>query len=91
MEEKIMEERKVDRDFETEVLTRLARIETKLDDYDNIRQKAEEARAKAYQNERRINEIDDKQKWLERTTIGAIITGIISIIFIFIKLGLGIN
>lgn len=81
----------MDKDFETEVLTRLARIETKLDDYDNIRQKAEEARAKAYQNERRINEIDDKQKWLERTTIGAIITGIISIIFIFIKLGLGIN
>ena len=81
----------MDKDYETEVLTRLARIETKLDDYDNIRQKAEEARAKAYQNERRINEIDDKQKWLERTTIGAIITGIISIIFIFIKLGLGIN
>lgn len=81
----------MDKDFETEVLTRLARIETKLDDYDNIRQKAEEARAKAYQNERRINEIDDKQKWLERTTIGAIITGIISIIFIFIKLGLGIE
>ena len=81
----------MDKDSETEVLTRLARIETKLDDYDNIRQKAEEARAKAYQNERRINEIDDKQKWLERTTIGAIITGIISIIFIFIKLGLGIN
>lgn len=81
----------MDKDFETEVLTRLARIETKLDDYDNIRQKAEEARAKAYQNERRINEIDDKQKWLERTTIGAIITGIISIIFIIIKLGLGIE
>jgi len=81
----------MDKDFETEVLTRLARIETKLDDYDNIRQKAEEARAKAYQNERRINEIDDKQKWLERTTIGAIITGIISIIFIFVKLGLGIE
>lgn len=81
----------MDKDFETEVLTRLARIETKLDDYDNVRQKTEESRAKAYQNERRINEIDDKQKWLERTTIGAIITGIISIVFIFIKLGLGIN
>ena len=81
----------MDKDFETEVLTRLARIETKLDDYDNIRQKAEESRAKAYQNERRINEIDDKQKWLERTTIGAIITGIISIIFILVKLGLNIE
>lgn len=81
----------MDKDFETEVLTRLARIETKLDDYDNIRQKAEEARAKAYQNERRINETEDKQKWLERTTIGAIIVGAVNLIFIFIKLGLGIN
>lgn len=81
----------MDKDFETEVLTRLARIETKLDDYDNIKTKAEEARAKAYSNERRLIEIEDKTKWLSRTITGAIITGIISIIVIFIKLGLGIK
>lgn len=81
----------MEKDFETEVLTRLARIETKLDDYDNIRTKAEEARAKAYSNERRINEIEEKTKWLARTITGAIITGVVSIIVIFIKLGLGIN
>lgn len=80
----------MDRDFETEVLTRLARIETKLDDYDNLKAKTEEARAKAYSNERRINEIEDKTKWLERTITGAIITGIISIIVIFVKLGMGV-
>ena len=80
-----------DKDFETEVLTRLARIETKLDDYDNIKTKAEEARAKSYQNERRINEIEDKQKWLSKTILGAIITGIVSIGLIFLKIGLGVK
>ena len=81
----------MDKDFETEVLTRLARIETKLDDYDKIRTKSEEARAKAYDNERRIREIEDKMKWLSRTIIGAILTGGVSIVLIFLKLGLGIN
>lgn len=81
----------MDKDFETEVLTRLARIETKLDDYDSLKNKVEETRAKAYSNERRIADVEDKSKWLERTIIGAIITGTISIVFIFIKLSLGIN
>lgn len=81
----------MDKDFETEVLTRLARIETKLDDYDNLKNKVEETRAKAFSNERRITEVEDKSKWLERTIIGAIITGTISIVFIFIKLSLGVN
>lgn len=81
----------MDKDFETEVLTRLARIETKLDDYDNLKNKVEETRAKAFSNERRITDVEDKSKWLERTIIGAIITGTISIVFIFIKLSLGIN
>ena len=81
----------MDREFEKEVLERLTRIETKLDDYDSIRTKAEEARAKAYANERRINNIEEKQQWLSRTTLGAIIAGAIGILFIIIKIGLGIN
>ena len=81
----------MDKDFETEVLTRLARIETKLDDYDNLKNKVEETKAKTMSNERRINDIEDKLKWLERTIFGTIITGSIGIIFIIIKLGIGIN
>lgn len=77
--------------IETEVLTRLARIETKLEDYDNIKTKAEEARAKAYINERRINEIEEKQKWLSRTIWGAVITGLVAIVMAFFKLGIGID
>lgn len=80
-----------DKGFETEVLTRLARIETKLDDYDSLKTKSEETRAKAYSNERRINEIEDKTKWIERTIVGSIITGTIAIVLIFLKIGLGIN
>lgn len=81
----------MDKDFETEVLTRLARIETKLDDYDNLKNKVEETRAKAYSNERRIIEMEDEQKWLKHTIVGAIITNAVAIIFIFIKFGLGMN
>ena len=81
----------MDKDFETEVLTRLARLETKVDDYNGIKNKVEETRAKAFSNERRIGEIEDKIKWLTRTITGEVIGGIILIIFIFIKLGLGIN
>lgn len=81
----------MEKDFETEVLTRLARIETKLDDYENTKTKAEEARAKAYTNERRIDEIEDKTKWLQRTITGALITGAIGVLFVFFKIGLGVN
>lgn len=78
-------------EFEKEILERLIRIETKLDDYDSTKTKVEEARSKAYSNERRINEIEDKQKWLERTVVGTVIAGIIAIVFIVVKMGLGLE
>ena len=71
--------------FETEVLSRLAVIESKLDDYNNIKAKGEEAHSLSKQNEKDIAEINDKIKWLSRTIAGAIIAGIIGIIFTFIK------
>lgn len=76
--------------FQTEVLTRLARIETKLDDYDNIKSKTEDASAKSNSNEIRIAKLEDKLQWLSRTIAGALITGAIAILFIFVKLGMGI-
>lgn len=80
----------MEKEFEKEILERLIRIETKLDDYDSTKTKVEEARNKAYSNERRINEIEDKLKWLSRTIAGACITGILAIVFIFLKMGLNI-
>ena len=76
--------------FQTEVLTRLTRIETKLDDYDNIKIKTDEASTKTIQNEKRIQELEDRQKWLSRTIVGAFITGGIAILFLFVRLGMGI-
>lgn len=80
----------MEQQFEKEILERLIRIETKLDDYDSTKTKVEEARAKAYSNERRISEIEDKIKWISRTIIGAVLMGIVSIGLIFTRLGLGI-
>lgn len=77
--------------FEREVLDRLIKIETKLDDYGNMREKTEEAYTLSKENEKDIDEINDKIKWLSRTTAGAIIAGIVGLLFVLIKLGMGLK
>ena len=76
--------------FETEVLTRLAVIESKLDDYKDIKDKVDKAYSISLDNEKEINELKDKNRWLSRTLIGAILTAIVSIVFIYLKIGLGL-
>ena len=65
--------------FETEVLTRLAVIESKLDDYKAIKEKAEASYMISASNKEEIDKMKDNNKWLFRTTVGAIITGLIGI------------
>lgn len=77
--------------FETEVLTRLAVIESKLDGYKEMKKITYDNEARTTKNEEDIKEIQDKLTWLSRTTIGAIISGVIGIVIIFIKIGLGVN
>ena len=67
-----------------EVLERLARIETKLDNYELLREKADKAYSMALHNEETIKEIKSNNKWawgfmltLAVTIIGYIITKII--------------
>ena len=79
------------KNFETEVLTRLTIIETKLDDYNRIKEKTDEAYSLYKENEKEIIEIKDKIKWISRTIVGAIITGIIAIVFLLIQMGAGIK
>ena len=79
------------KEFEREVLERLTKIETKLDDYTNIKQKTEEAYTKSKENAKDIEEIQDKIKWLSRTITGALITGIIGIVIVLIKMGIGLK
>lgn len=78
----------MEKDFEREVLERLAKIETKLDDYGRTRDKVDKAYSQSNENKKDIEEIQDKLKWLSRTTIGAILTGLISLLFAFIKMNI---
>lgn len=77
--------------FETEVLTRLAVIESKLDDYKEIKNKSDIAYNLAIDNQKNIEDLKEKNKWLSRTLLAAIIAAIVGIIFIYIQIGLGIK
>ena len=71
--------------FEIEVLTRLTRIETMLDDFKEVDTKSTEAYNLSISNKRRLDKIEDNNRWLFRTSVGAVITGLIGIILNFIK------
>lgn len=81
----------MEKTFETEVLTRLAVIEAKIDDYKTVKQKTDEANDLAHHNKERIDKIEDNNRWLFRTSVGALITSAIGLAFIFIKLGIGVS
>ena len=79
----------MEKDFETEVLTRLTKIETKLDDYKSVKSKSDEAFIISKDNQKRLDKIEDNNKWLFRTSIAAIITSAIGILVIIFKNGAG--
>lgn len=81
----------MEKTFETEVLTRLAVIESKLDGYQNIKEKAEESYTISKQNKEDIKDMQDNNKWLWRTAVGSIITSTIGLVFLFIKTGVGVG
>lgn len=85
-------------DFKIEVLTQLAVINSKLDGYNEIKAMASDSDKRSRQNEQDINEIkkdleniQDNNRWAFRTSIGAIITSAIGLIFLFIKTGMGVG
>lgn len=80
----------MEKGFEREVLERLAKIETKIDDYTSIKDKTEEAHTLSRENRKDIDEINDKLKWITRTIAGTIISGLIGILILFLKLGMGL-
>lgn len=81
----------MEKTFETEVLTRLAVIEAKIDDYKSVKEKTDEAHDLSMHNKERIEKLEDNNKWIFRTAIGAIITSTISLVFLLIKSGIGIK
>jgi predicted DNA repair protein MutK len=76
----------MEKEFEREVLDRLKTIEVKIDDYNKIRDIAEEAHVKSNQNEKDIKEIQDKITWITRTIAGTIIGIVIGAIVFVLKM-----
>ena len=70
---------------QTEIITKLTIIETKIDDYKEVKGRVDTALNKSTQNEKDINEINDKLKWISRAIIGAIISCLVALLFAFIK------
>lgn len=81
--EKVNRRKKREKSFERDVLDRLTIIETKIDDYSRIKDKSENADVRSIQNEKDINEIKDKIKWLSRT-IGVAIIGLLVEVVVFV-------
>ena len=78
-------------DFKVEVLTQLAVINSKLDGYPETKKLAMEANTRSIQNQKDIEETKDRNKWLLRTSVGAVITALITLGITFVKLGLGVK
>lgn len=68
------------RKFEIEVLTRLTKIETMLEDFKGVETKATNAYNQSLNNKIRLDKLEDSNRWLFRTAIGAVITGLIGIV-----------
>lgn len=71
--------------FEIEVLQRLTKIETMLEDFKGVENKSIEAYNLSMSNKQRIDKIEDNNKWLFRTTVGAVVTGVIGIVLNFFR------
>lgn len=81
----------MEQSFETEVLTRLAVIESKLDGYKEIKKVAYDTESRSKQNEQDIRDMQEENKWLRHAIVGEGIGLIFAIIAIIIKIGLGMN
>ena len=78
---------KLEKNFETEVLTRLAVIESKLDGYKELKSVSYEANNRSKQNEQDIIDIKENNKWLKRT----VVSEVIGLIFLAISILIGLK
>lgn len=76
-----------DNSFEREVLDRLIKIEAKLESWDNSKKQIYDnqreiihLQEQADQQQRDIDELRDRNRWLGRTTAGAAISAVVSAI-----------
>mgnify|MGYP005775982495 CR=1 FL=1 len=77
----------MEKNFETEVLTRLAVIESKLDNYRELKTVAYNADTRSKENRAEIEEMKENSKWIKRTIIGEVI----GLAFLAIALFIGLK
>ena len=68
-----------------EIITKLSVIETKIDDYKEVKDKCDTAFHTSEQNKRDIEILNNKITWVIRSILGALISGIIAFIFTLLK------
>lgn len=75
-------------DLDNEMLQRITRVETKVDNMDKkldhaiaANETAVEALTSSKSAHHRLNKIEDNQTWLWRTTIAALIVGAVNILW----------
>lgn len=73
-----------ERDILNELLERVVRIETKIDGYNNLKNKLDETYRTAMKNEEDVRDIKSNQRWLWKAFVGAIIA---SFVTYFLKWG----
>ena len=73
----------MEKDFEKEVIERLVVLETliKQQDYSSVKEEAEKANNRSISNEKRIDQLEDNNKWLVRLVLGALILGILAFVY----------
>lgn len=81
-----------------EIIQRLVAIEVKLeeickvkDDVEDLKKDVVRLQEQTTQQQKEIDAMTDNNKWLSRAVVGAVITSIIGIIFVVVKIGLGLN
>ena len=70
---------------QNEILTKLSVIETKIDDYKEVKDKCDTAFHNSEQNKIDIEILNNKITWVIRSILGALISGIIAFIFTLLK------
>lgn len=80
-----------------EIIERLAKIEVKIDDIKAIKNNVDkhaieitEIKTITQNQQKEIDNLSEGNTWLKRAVAGAIITAVVGVIFVFIKLGLGV-
>lgn len=63
-----------------QVLQRITAVETKIDGYNDLREKLDKTYGMTLSNRDDIEEMKESRKWLVRTSTGALITSTVTIV-----------